>query len=103
MQLRLAVLVPARLLNTIFVEDIRGHVTTTPLASKSLVGAAATTSFHGLSRRDQNLDALPNLHQYVAVLLQICACGYWPMAWTTFVLPVSLRQKSIERMDHAID
>src|SRR6266478_1427269 len=61
------------------------------------------TIIHCLSCRNQNLDALPNLHQYVAVLLQICTRGYWPMAGHDLRLPVSLRQNAIERMDHAID
>jgi hypothetical protein len=86
-----------------FCEDIRGHVTTTPFGVEIFGWRSGDHFIHGLSRRDQNLDALPNLHQYVAVLLQICACGYWPMAWDDLCLPVSLRQKSIERMDHAID
>src|ERR1700730_4032410 len=50
-------------------KDIRGYVTPTPLGVAVFSGRCAHCFLHCLSCPDQNLNALPNLHQHVTVVL----------------------------------
>src|SRR5260370_27160926 len=86
-----------------FCEDIRGHVTTAPFGIEIFSGRSPDHLIHCLSRCDEIFNPLPSLHQHVMVVLQICTRRYWTMSRHDLRLLVSLRQNSIERMDHAID
>jgi hypothetical protein len=86
-----------------FCEDFRGDVTTTPSGIEVFGWRSRDHFIHCFSCCDEILNALLNLHQHVTVILQICARGYWTMARHDLRLRVSLRQNSVDRMDHAID
>ena len=84
-------------------EDFRGYVTTTPSGIEISGWRGRDHFIHCFSCCDEILNALSNLYQHVMVILQICARGHRTMARHDFRLRVSLRQNSIDRMNHAID
>jgi hypothetical protein len=84
-------------------KDFRGHVTTTLSGIEIFGWRGRDHLIHCFSCCDELLNALRNLRQHVAVILQIYARGYWTMAWHDLRLRVSLRQKAVDRMDQAID
>src|ERR1700756_1686694 len=86
-----------------FCKDFRSTVTFTPLCIELFGGGSRYYFIHRLPCCDEILNALPNLHQHVTVILQICAPGDWTMSGHDLCLRVSLRQDSFDRTDHAID
>src|ERR1700730_13589933 len=85
-----------------FYENIRRHVTAAPCGVEVFSRCRSHYFICRLSRRNQQLDALPNLHQHVTIVLQISASGKCPVARNDFCLLVSLRQKSVEGLNHAV-
>src|SRR5882672_10723468 len=85
-----------------FSKDIRRYVATTPFGIEVFGRRGSHCFIHGLSCRNQNLDALPNLYQNVAIVLEVCSRGYWPVARDDLCLLVGLGQNAIDRKNQAI-
>src|SRR5258708_33687702 len=58
-----------------FCKNIRGYITATPFGIEVLSRRSGHRFTHRLPFRDQNLDALPNLSQHVAVSLLFSPTG----------------------------
>src|SRR5258708_29191342 len=86
-----------------FYKNIRGYVSTTPFGVEVFSRCCGHCFVYCLSCCNQIHDALPNLHQHIAVVLQIGTSGYGAMARYDLCLVVSLRQNLIDGMNHTID
>ena len=65
-------------------KDVRSHVATTVFGIEVFGRRGSHCFVHGLSCHSQRLDALPNLHQHVTIVFQICAGSYRPVARDDF-------------------